>query len=134
MFYIVLNFKELVISPQPDVRVSWDLNQNVAFKMDMWIKLKFANCRHVTHSPWPCHICRGWLMVLLMNRSDASIHELKLNEFNSGSKMIFFPLQKVYFFFVFVFVLVVQLKYAWLTLKSYNWSPPSQMQIPTLDV
>ena len=32
MFYIVLNFKELFMSPQPDVRLIWGLDQNVAFK------------------------------------------------------------------------------------------------------
>ena len=31
MFYIVYEFKELFISLQPDVRLRWDLDQNVVF-------------------------------------------------------------------------------------------------------
>ena len=31
MFYIVFEFKELFISLQPDVRLRWGLDQNVAF-------------------------------------------------------------------------------------------------------
>ena len=29
--YIVLNLEESLISPQPDVQLKWDLDQNVAF-------------------------------------------------------------------------------------------------------
>ena len=35
-----LKFKELVMSLQPDVQLRWNLNQNVAFNMDKWLKLK----------------------------------------------------------------------------------------------
>ena len=48
-FTLFLSFKELFISPQPDVRLRWGLDQNVAFKMDKWFifkkttKLKIAN-------------------------------------------------------------------------------------------
>ena len=31
MFYIVLNFKECIISPQPDVQLRWNLVQNIVF-------------------------------------------------------------------------------------------------------
>ena len=31
LFYIVFKFKELFISLQPDVRLRWGLDQNVAF-------------------------------------------------------------------------------------------------------
>ena len=31
MFYIVFEFKALFISLQPDVRLQWGLDQNVAF-------------------------------------------------------------------------------------------------------
>ena len=34
MFYIVFEFKELLISLQPDVLLQWGLDQNVAFLMD----------------------------------------------------------------------------------------------------
>ena len=40
MFYIVLNFKEYVISLWPDVRLRWGLDQIIAFKMDKWLNLK----------------------------------------------------------------------------------------------
>ena len=58
MFYIVLNFKRLIISLQPDVQLRWGFDQNVAFKMANWIQLKIQidYCRHVTHSPWSWHI------------------------------------------------------------------------------
>ena len=31
MFYILFEFKELLISLQPGVQIRWDLDQNVAF-------------------------------------------------------------------------------------------------------
>ena len=43
MVYIVSNFKELVISLQPDVWLRCSFDQNVAFKVDKWIKLKNEN-------------------------------------------------------------------------------------------
>ena len=58
MFYIVFELEELFISLEPDVWLRWDLDQNVAFEIDKWSywKIKTENCRHVTHSPWSCHI------------------------------------------------------------------------------
>ena len=50
VFHIVLNFKELVISLQPDVRLRWGLDLNVAFEMDLNWKIKIEYCQHVTHS------------------------------------------------------------------------------------
>ena len=40
VLYIVLEPKELFISLQPDVRLRWGLDENVAFKMDNWFILK----------------------------------------------------------------------------------------------
>ena len=34
MFYIVFEFKEMFISLQPDVQMSWGLDKIVAFKID----------------------------------------------------------------------------------------------------
>ena len=34
MFYIVFEVNELFISPEPDVSLRWNLDQNVAFQMD----------------------------------------------------------------------------------------------------
>ena len=33
-FTLFLNFTELLICPQPDIRLKWGLDQNVAFQMD----------------------------------------------------------------------------------------------------
>ena len=57
-FYIVLNVKELFIFLQPDVRLRWGLERNIAFQMEKWfmLKIKIEYCWHVTHSPWSCHI------------------------------------------------------------------------------
>ena len=49
----------IVQSLQPDVQLRWGLGQNVAFEMDKWFlcwKIKIEYRRHVTHSPWSCHI------------------------------------------------------------------------------
>ena len=43
MFYIVFEVKELFISLEPDVWLRWDLDQNVAFKMDKGFILKNQN-------------------------------------------------------------------------------------------
>ena len=40
MFSIVLSFEELIIHLQPVVRLTWGLDQNVAFKMDKCFILK----------------------------------------------------------------------------------------------
>ena len=53
MFYTVLNFKELVISLQPDVWLRWDLDQNVTFKMDGWLKYKNQNRISATCDSFP---------------------------------------------------------------------------------
>ena len=39
MFYAVFEVKELFVSPEPDVWLRWDLDQNVAFLMDKWFIL-----------------------------------------------------------------------------------------------
>ena len=64
MFFIVFKFQRMIISLQPDVRLRWGLDQNVAFSMDKWLILKTQNWILPTCDSFPLivsHICTGKL-------------------------------------------------------------------------
>ena len=42
-FTLFFNFKKMFVSLQPDVRLRWDLDQNVAFQMDKRFIFKTQN-------------------------------------------------------------------------------------------
>ena len=57
-FTLFLKFKELSISPQPSVRLRWDLNQ------------------HVTHSAWLCHnFVQKWYVYIFPITVQKKLHQ-----------------------------------------------------------
>ena len=53
MFSTVFEVKELLISLEPDIWLTWDLDQNVAFQIDKWFILKNQNWKLSTCDSFP---------------------------------------------------------------------------------
>ena len=60
MFFINLKLQKMFVSPQPDVRLRWGLDQNVAFYMDKYFMLKYWNWILLTCDSFPLIMSHFW--------------------------------------------------------------------------
>ena len=103
ILYIVLNFKKIVISLYLDVWLRWGLDQNVAFEMDKWLKLKTQNwlptcdsfpliVSQIISSDWfvPLH----WFILMYNKHIKGTISDLKFQ-----TSLFFFQTPRFFFFF-----------------------------------